>query len=140
MRTAHQSSVDTLPKTYLELVKLHIPRPISDDAELENMIEVVDRLAILKRPTRDQRDYLELLATLVEKYESEHHSIDTSHLTSLDRLKFLLASHDMSASDLGRVLGQRELGPKILSGKRELSKAHIRKLAEHFQVTADTFL
>jgi HTH-type transcriptional regulator / antitoxin HigA len=140
MRSANQIIIDTLPKTYVELVKLHMPRPINDDAELENVIEVVDRLAVLKRPTRDQRDYLELLTTLVEKYESEHHAIDTSHLTRLDRLKFLLASHDMSASDLGRVLGQRELGPKILSGKRELSKAHIRKLAEHFQVTADTFL
>ena len=37
----------------------------------------------------------------------------------------------MSASDLGRLLGQRELGPKIVSGARELSKENIRKLMRH---------
>jgi antitoxin component HigA of HigAB toxin-antitoxin module len=46
----------------------------------------------------------------------------------------------MNASDLGRLLGQRELGPKILNGARSLSKRHIRKLSEYFGVTADTFL
>jgi antitoxin component HigA of HigAB toxin-antitoxin module len=104
------------------------------------MIEIVDRLAVLKRPTRDQRDYLELLSTLIEKYEDDCHVIDVSHLTPLDRLKFLLEANDMNASDLGRLLGQRELGPKLLNGSRELSKAHMRKLMERFGVSADTFL
>ena len=46
----------------------------------------------------------------------------------------------MSVSDLGRLLGQRELGSKILRGDRELSKAHIRTLANHFRVTAAMFI
>jgi HTH-type transcriptional regulator / antitoxin HigA len=140
MPRAPQVSHDAIPKTYVDLVALHMPRPINDDTELENTIEVVDRLAVLKRPTRDQRDYLELLTTLIEKYEQDHQPIPSHHLMPLDRLKFLLDGHSMSASDLGRLLGQRELGPKILSGARALSKAHVRKLMTHFGVSADTFL
>ena len=52
---------DAVPKVYAELVALHMPRPINDDTELENTTEIVERLALLKRPNRDQRDYLELL-------------------------------------------------------------------------------
>ena len=51
-----------------------------------------------------------------------------------------MAARDTNASDLGRLLGERSLGPKILSGQRELSKAHIRKLADHFGVSAGLFL
>ena len=40
----------------------------------------------------------------------------------------------MTASDLGRLLGNRTLGAAILAGRRNLSKAHIKKLAEHFKV------
>ena len=141
MRRAQAQFVrEPIPRSYAELLALHMPRPINDEADLENAIEIVDRLAVLKRPTRDQRDYLELLTTLIEKYEEDNEPIDTSALTPLDRVKFLLDSHDMSASDLGRLLGQRELGPKIVSGARELSKANIRKLMRHFGVSADTFI
>jgi len=46
----------------------------------------------------------------------------------------------MTASDLGRLLGQRQLGATILRGDRKLSKTHIRRLAEHFHVDAGLFL
>lgn len=55
-------------------------------------------------------------------------------------LRFLLESHGMSASDLGRLLGDRALGTRILNGKRELSKAHIKTLAAHFQVSPAVLL
>ena len=140
MSQTHQLERDPIPKTYSKFAAIHMPRPIHDEAELDNIIEIVDRLAVLKRPTRDQRDYFELLTTLVEKYEQDYHPIDTSHLTPLDRLRFLPDGRGMNASDLGRLLGQREVGSKILSGSRALSKTHIRKLMEHFGVSADTFL
>jgi hypothetical protein len=42
----------------------------------------------------------------------------------------------MTDSDLGRLLGDRVLGSKILRGERTLSKDHIRKLRERFKVNA----
>jgi len=46
----------------------------------------------------------------------------------------------LPASDLGRLLDSRTLGAAILNGRRALSKAHIKKLAEHFRVEPGLFL
>ena len=101
---------------------------------------MIDRLTSLPKLTVGQTEYLETLTILFEAYEKEHEQIDTSHLSPLDMLRFLLDSNGMSGSDLGRLLGNRELGPKILSGSRQLSKTHIRILADRFKVDAGLFL
>ena len=56
------------------------------------------------------------------------------------RLQYLVKEAGLSASDLGRLLGNRGMGSVFLTGKRGLSKTNIRKLAEHFKVRADYFL
>ena len=55
-------------------------------------------------------------------------------------LRYLMDDRRMNASDLGRLLGDRSLGPKILNGDRDLSKAHIRTLARHFHVSPAVLL
>ena len=47
-------------------------------------------------------------------------------MTPVELIRSLMDEHSMSESDLGRLLGDRSLGHRILSGQRELSKAHIR--------------
>ncbi len=128
-----------LPGTYKALVRLLPPRPIHDDADLASATEMIDRLAGFDL-NGDQEDYLDALSTFVEAYEAGRFPIDDSRITPLDALKALLAEHDMNSSDLGRLLGNRTLGAAILSGRRELSKAHIRTLAEHFRVEPGLFL
>jgi len=128
-----------LPKAYADLVAVLPPRPIHDDVDLANATEMIDRLAGFDL-NDDQEDYLEALATFVEAYETERFAIDDSRITPLDALKVLLSEHEMNASDLGRLLGSRTLGAAILSGRRGLSKTHIRKLADHFQVEPGLFL
>jgi len=46
----------------------------------------------------------------------------------------------MNASQLGELLGNRSLGSKILTGKRELSKSHIGTLSKRFNVDPGLFL
>jgi HTH-type transcriptional regulator/antitoxin HigA len=116
------------------------PRTIHDDVDLKNVTEIIDRLAVLDHPTKDQTDYLETLSTLVAAYENAHHPIDVSQLAPLETLKFLLKEHGLNASDLGRILGQRQLGSAILRGDRQLSKNHILKLAAHFGVSPNVWV
>lgn len=81
-----------------------------------------------------------VLTDLVERYEQEHHRIDLSDLSALDVLTFLLEQNQMNASDLGRLLGNRQLPAAILRGQRQLSKAHIARVCERFKVHAELFL
>jgi HTH-type transcriptional regulator/antitoxin HigA len=139
MRTGTGIHKGKLPIKFDELNRVLPLRPIDDDVHLENAQEMADALALLRHRTADQEDYLETLSTLIEKYENEHHQIDTSDLDPIETLKFLMKQNKISSSQLGEILGQRQLGSKILNGTRGLSKSHIVKLAEHFKVTPAVF-
>jgi HTH-type transcriptional regulator/antitoxin HigA len=129
-----------VPRTFDELNALHALRPIQDNVDLENAQELADALAVLPKRTKDQEDYLETLSTLIEKYEAEQDAVETADLTPIEVLRFLMEGHDMSASDLGRLLGNRELGAAILRGDRSLSKTHIQILCKRFGLSSDVFL
>ena len=138
-RVATTTHLAQLPKSYDDLVAMLPPRPIHDDVDLANASEMIDRLAGF-RLNADQEDYLEAISTFVEAYEADRFPINDSRIGPLDALKALLAEHRMTASDLGRLLGNRTLGAAILAGRRNLSKAHIKKLAQHFKVEPGLFL
>ncbi|HEY8750777.1 MAG TPA: hypothetical protein VIM11_22525 [Tepidisphaeraceae bacterium] len=103
-------------------------------------MRVIDALTGIPKLTPGQAEYLNTLSILVDAYENEHQALDLSAAGPLDVLRELMAAHDMNSSDLGRLLGERSLGPKILNGGRELSKSHIRALSTHFGVSAELFL
>jgi len=130
----------TLPRTFEGLCKLHWLRPIRDDVDYQNAIEIIDHLALLKKRTKDQDDYLESLSTLIEKYDKEQFDHEFAGRGAIESLKFLLDGHDMNASDLGRLLGNRTLGPAILRGERKISKSNALTLSGYFKVSAALFL
>ena len=125
---------------YLDLVRRFPLRPIRTKAEYARATGVIDGLAVREERTlsRDERDYLETLALLVEEYESRHRPAATP-AEPLDVLRHLMEAHGMNTSDLGRVLGSKGVASEVLNGKRSLSKAHMAKLAEKFHVDAGVF-
>jgi HTH-type transcriptional regulator/antitoxin HigA len=133
--TAH----DEMPETYAELVGLFMPRPLHDGVDYRNALAVLDAMAGFEM-NRDQEDYFEAIATFVEKYEAERHAIGGTKMTPVELVRSLMEEHGMTESDLGRLLGDRSLGHRILSGQRELSKAHIRALATHFSLNPAALL
>ena len=132
--------VSDLPATWDELCALRPPRPIRNEKDYDRAGLIVNTLAVMETRTPDQEDYLDVMAALFESYDRVHHAIDTSDLAPLDMLRFLVEQHGMSAGDLGRLLGHRELGSMIMTGKRSLSKMHIQKLSAHFCVSPALFL
>lgn len=139
MKVRTRPSRGHVAETFRELNALRPLRPIADRIEFENAQGIADRLAVLGKRTRDQDDYLETLSTLMEKYEAERVAIDTAGLGPVEMVKYLMEGRGMSASDLGRLLGERSLGAAILRGDRKVSKAHIRKLCAHFGVGPAVF-
>jgi HTH-type transcriptional regulator/antitoxin HigA len=130
---------DDIPDSYTGLVDLLMPRPLHDDVDYRNALGVLDAMAGFDMNS-DQEDYFEAIATFIEKYEARHHAIANEKMAPAELLRSLVAEHDMTESDLGRLLGDRSLGHRILSGEREVSKAHIRVLAEHFSLNPSALL
>ena len=127
-----------IPTRFAELCLMHLPRPINDSVEYDNTAEVVDRLATLAKRTRDQEEYLETLTILIERYDRDHVA-EAIASDAIVRLKRLMENHEMNASDLGRVLGNRSLGAAILRGDRSISRANAVKLGDYFKMSPMAF-
>jgi HTH-type transcriptional regulator / antitoxin HigA len=116
--------------------------PLRNETDYINARKIVDKLSIKGEAqlTQIEMDHLEVLSILMEKYEDQHHNIERLNLSPVDFLKLLMTESGMNSSDLGRLLGDRPLGHRILKGERHLSKAHIKILSEYFRVNASAFL
>lgn len=130
-----------LPRGFADLVAVMPPQALMDDVHYENTVEMIDRLMAAGTLTKGQHLYLETLVQLVQAYEAKHHAIDTADLTGLTILRQLLAENDMSAADLGHLLGVHpSMGSKILKGERSLTVEHLRTLSARFKVRPDLFM
>ena len=58
----------------------------------------------------------------------------------LDALKKLMENRDLRQRDLLPVFGSGSVTSDVLTGKREISKQHARKLSEFFSVPAGLFI
>ncbi len=127
---------------YLDLVKAFPLRPIRTEREHDAAIAVLDKLVTREERQLDaaERDYIEALTLLAGAYQETHHKIDTRDVPPLASLRSLMDDHGMRTTDLGRLLGSSGLASDILSGKRQISKTHARKLAECFKVDAGLFV
>src|SRR3954451_19389626 len=99
-----------LPTDFSALVQMLPPAAIHDEVAYKNAQETIDALTTLPELTEGQSKYLDTLSVLAEVYEDERHAIDVSGVTPVDVLKTLMDAHGMSASDVGRLLGERSLG------------------------------
>ncbi len=130
---------NSVPKSYDALIALFPLRPLHDEVDYDNALEIAGLLVGRVDLSDDQSDYLDVLADIIQKYESRHHAMKGGG-SPLQRLGRMLEEQGMNASDLGRLLGNRALGSAILRGQRQLSKTHIRLLSDHFKVGADLFI
>ena len=85
-----------------------------------------------------ESDEIEVLSILVKEYEAEHYPIPSPN--PLDAIKFRLDQMGLSEKELGEILGYRSRKSEILSGKRKLSLAMIRKLNEVLHIPAEVLI
>lgn len=131
----------TRSKNRLE-ISLPPLRPIKTKADHKKSLELILQLGQLRENgqlAQPEIDYLEVLIILASDWEAKRYSFG-EETTPLNRLQFLLEQHGLSASDLGRILGHRELGSRVLRGERELSKKNVRVLADYFNVDPGCFI
>lgn len=116
--------------------------PIRNATDYHRAARELDRLVVqpLRSLSPEERDRMEIFTRLIEAYDAEHRDPSLPRPSPVELLRTLLEEHALSASDLGRLLGNRSLGCLILQGKRALSKRHIRILADRFRLSPAAFL
>jgi HTH-type transcriptional regulator / antitoxin HigA len=139
--TAHpKATID--PRRYGRLLSRAQPRAIRNDKELEAMtaeLLKLDELEEAGKASLEELELAELLTVLIERYEEEHYPIILDGPPH-ERLAAVMEHRGLSQSDIAKVLGSRSLASEILSGKREISKAAVKKLAESLRAPAELFI
>jgi HTH-type transcriptional regulator/antitoxin HigA len=130
----------TLTETvYGKLLSQTRPRVIKTEAENERALAEVEALDTLGRPLTSEEEALaELLTMLIVQFEDAHYSF--GRLEPLDALRELMEVRNLRQRDLIPVFGASSVVSDVLNGKRSISKAHARKLAEFFHVPVSLFI
>jgi antitoxin component HigA of HigAB toxin-antitoxin module len=132
-----------LPRTFEELNLLHPLRPITDEVDLQNAEELMDRLAVMNKRTKDQNDYLATLVLLTEAFQKQEidDAMDRSKSTGLDALKYLMGARGMRQTELARLLKiSASAASMILAGDRPITASHARNLGKYFSLSPAAFI
>lgn len=113
------------------------PTPIRSERQHEQYLSVLDQLAGKENPTSQEEKYAEVLMTLIEAYEEEHHSIPDA--SPVEVLRALMNANDLRQKDLVPIFGSESIISEVLHKKRGLNKTHIAKLSKRFQISPAVF-
>lgn len=83
-------------------------------------------------------DELEILAILIDKYEEEVDPIDFPD--PIEAIKFSMEQKGIRQKDLVEIIGYKTRVSEILSKKRKLTLAMIRKLHEKLRIPTDVLV
>jgi HTH-type transcriptional regulator/antitoxin HigA len=112
-------------------------KPIRTKRDYEAALKDVERLWGAKGGTREG-DRLDVLATLIDAYESEHYPFDPPD--PIEAIKFRMEQQGLTRRDLEAIVGTRTRIAEILNRKRGLSIAMIRRLHERLGISAEVLI
>ena len=137
-RRKRTAATGTVTPSYFALVREHPLRTIRDEDQLDRASALVNRL--LDLPSRDAGEelYLDVLATLIEQFESEAYPEEP--VSDADMLAHLIEARGVTQAEASKGTGiDVTTISLILSGKRQLTREHIGKVAQFFRVDAGVF-
>jgi HTH-type transcriptional regulator/antitoxin HigA len=113
------------------------PRIIKTEQEYDAALAHVDSLMTARAGTHAM-EQLELWTLLVKTYEDEHYPIERPD--PVEAIRYWMDQLGLTQSDLVPFIGAKSKVSEVLSGRRPLSKAMIRKLHEGLGIPAEILI
>jgi HTH-type transcriptional regulator/antitoxin HigA len=124
---------------YSALLEKFLPKVIRNEKENEKYAQILYDLDRRSRSlTRAEKELADLLTHLIMDFEEKRYRLPRTG--PLDVLRFLMDAHGLRQKDLVDLFGTPSIVSEILSGKRELSKSHIKRLSERFYASPELLL
>jgi HTH-type transcriptional regulator/antitoxin HigA len=123
--------------TYGSLLAEYLPKVIENDAENEQAITLAEALSHREKRSLEETTLLNLLLTLIEKYEQENYPIEESEPSSI--LGELMEANNLQEKDLVEIFNSAQRVTDILLGKQEITKEEAVKLGIFFHVDSSLF-
>jgi HTH-type transcriptional regulator/antitoxin HigA len=130
-------TIDT--KRYGRLLASTTPKIIENEKEYEGSLKKIEKLmdqGLHRRP--EETVLLALLASLVQSYDEQRYAI--SNPSPVELMRYLMAKRGLKQADLVPVFGSSGYVSDVVNGRRGISKAHAKRLAEFFHVSVELFI
>jgi len=128
-------------RKYGRLLGKSRPRIIQCDLDFDRLaaeLEGLDTAQEERELHAEERELQALLSLLCTEYEDR--VVPPPASSPVDVLRFLMDQNGLRQADLLDVFGTRAVISQVLNGKRDLSKAHARRLAERFHISVEAFI
>jgi HTH-type transcriptional regulator/antitoxin HigA len=112
-------------------------KPIRAKTDYVNALAEVERLWGAKSGT-PEGDRLDVLATLIDAYETEHYPMDPPD--PIEAIKFRMEQQGLTRKDLEPLIGTRTRVAEVLNRKRNLSIGMIRRLHDRLGIPAEILI
>lgn len=119
---------------------------LKDETHYLASLELIEDLMQESEDTLDDplNPIIELLSKAIENYENKDVDLmafekEAELLASdISALRLLMDQHDLGVDDLPEI-GSKSMVSRVLNGKRDLNKNHIKALSERFCVSPNIF-
>jgi HTH-type transcriptional regulator/antitoxin HigA len=132
------TTIELNEKTYRQLLGQTLPHVIRTEEEYERLTNELVRLDDRENPSPEESELAELLTLLIDEYEQRRYPIRKSN--PQQTLQHLMEARGLTQKDLWKVFGSKGIASEVFHGKRSISKAQARKLAEFFHVNVELFI
>lgn len=115
------------------------PTVIRNEDENNRVLALVEQLmAKGDSLTPEEGELLRLLGKLIADFEEEFYHLDDARPHEV--LQELMDARRLKRSDLSDLFGSKGRASEVINGKRAISKAQAKALAEFFHVSAELFI
>jgi HTH-type transcriptional regulator / antitoxin HigA len=132
------ASSEIKDSVYARLLAKSLPRPIRTEAEHQRLTERLLELDDRDDLSPEEQALAEVMTLLIEDYEERYFPLP--RVSPNESLKALMDERGLKHKDIWPVLGNKGAATEVLAGRRSISKAQAKRLAEFFRVPVDLFI
>ena len=129
--------MNAITANYAALLSQTRPEVIRDEKQNRVYIRRLEELTGKKSVTRAEEKLIELLAVLIEDFESREYQLPDA--APSDVIRHLMEAHRLRQKDLVDIFGTESIVSDVLNGKRNLTTEHIKRLSARFGVSPAVF-
>ena len=132
------TTIDLNESAYRQLLGRTLPHVIRTEEECERLTNELGSLDERARLSPEERELAELLTVLIDEYEERRYPIQKA--SPRQTLQHLMQARELTQKDLWKVFGSKGITSEVFHGKRSISKAQARKLAQFLHVSVELFI
>ena len=132
-------STTAVRSEYATLLASALPAVIRSEAANERCIRALEELdRKSSRLSAAERRLADLLTLLIEDFEDRQYALKPADPLAV--LEELMAANGLKQKDLLDIFVTPSIVSEVLSGKRQLTTEHIRRLSRRFHVSPEVFI